>query len=206
MRLLPALLLLAACAAPASGPGDTPDGALLDTPFDAEAWMAAVEIAESPREQITLTEALLDAVDWRTACGEDDPTAPGRGTLALAHIGATQSLAAVTCQQFAYQSTFALVDARAGKPPRLVRSLVVSEDGMPTEETADSYFGVLSHDSERAPDRFDVFTKGAGHGGCGQEVRYRLLPDSGAAIERVRHYDDCRVPLARDAWPVTYEG
>lgn len=207
--------LLAACAAPASeprmdpaptDPADTPDGDPLATPFDAAAWMEAVDAAETPAEQIALTNRLLGAVDWRTACGEDDPTAPGRGTVSLAHLDDRWSLAAVTCQTFAYQSLFALVDARGGRPPRLVRALGVNEAGQPTADTTNSFFGLLSHDRDASPSRFHILTKSAGHGGCGTEVRYRLLPDGGAAIERVRAYAVCDTPRPPDEWPITYQG
>ena len=212
MRLLPLLLLLAACAAPAppgaapsDSPGETPDAEPIDAPaFDAQAWIDAVDAADTPAEQIALSERLLDAVDWRTACGEDDPTAPGRGTVTIAHLDDPWSLAAVTCQAYAYQSAFALVDARGGRPPRLVRALGVSEGGRPTADTTASFFGVLSHDRNTAPSRFDILTKSAGHGGCGLDVRYRLQSDGGAAIERVRVHDDCDAPLAPEDWEVTY--
>ena len=215
MRLFPLVLLLAACASPApsdAGPAEppdratTPDAEPIDEPaFDAQAWMDAVEAADTPAEQIALSERLLDAIDWRTACGEDDPTAPGRGTVALVHLDDERSLAAVTCQAYATQSAFALVDARGGRPPRLVRALGVSEAGQPTADTTASFFGVLSNDRDAAPSRFDILTKSAGHGGCGLDVRYRLLRDGGAAIERVRAHADCDDPLAPEDWPVTYQ-
>ena len=210
MRLLPALLLLGACAtpepaAPDAPPAATPDARPIDAPaFDAAAWLAAADTAATEAGQVALTAQLLDAVDWRTACGEDDPTAPGRGTMALAHLNEAWSLAAITCQRFAAQSTFALVDARRGRPPRLVRALGVAEAGRPTADTTASFFGLLSHDRASRPSRFDVLTRGAGHGGCGTDVRYRLRPDGGAEIERVRAHADCADPLAPDDWPVTY--
>ncbi len=210
--LLPALLLLAACASPGTrtspaptAPAATPDAEPIEAPaFDAEAWTAAADTATTEASQIALAAQLLDAVDWRTACGEDDPTAPGRGTLTLAHLDDVWSLAAITCQRFATQSTFALVDARGGRPPRLVRALGVGGDGRPTADTTASFYGTLSHDRSLRPGRFDVQTKGAGHGGCGTDVRYRLRPDGGAEIERVRAHHDCAAPLAPGEWPVTY--
>lgn len=218
MRFFPLLLLLAACAAPAPET-ESPDSAILpsDTtaetpdaepiaapPFDAQAWIRAADAAETPGEQIALTERLLDAVDWRTACGEDDPTAPGRGTLFFAHLDDRWSLAAITCQAYDHQSAFALVDARGGRPPRLVRALGVDEEGTPTADTTASFFGVMTHDRNTAPSRFDVLTKNAGHGGCGVDVRYRLRADGGAAIERVRALPSCDDPRAPETWPVTY--
>ena len=211
MRSLPLLLLLAACAAPApptldgTDAEDTPSARPIDEPaFDAEAWIKAVEAADTPAEQIVLSERLLDAVDWRTASGEDDPTAPRRGTVRIVHLDDPWSLAAVTCQAYETQSAFALVDARGGRPPRLVRALGVSESGQPTADTTASFFGVLSHDRNTATNRFDILTKSADHGGCGLDVRYRLLPDGGAAIERVRVHDDCEDPTTPEDWPVTY--
>ena len=202
--LVPALLLLGACA-PTAPDAPTPDGnPIEEPPFDAEAWIAAAETAETPAEQVALSSALLDAVDWRAACGEDDPTAPGRGTLAIVHLDDERSLAAITCQRYAYQSAFALVDARGGRPPRLVRALGVTEGGDVTDEVAASFFGLLTHDRAAAPSQFNVLTKSAGHGGCGLDVRYRLLRDGGAEIERVRAHADCDAPLAPAEWPVTY--
>ncbi len=212
MRFLPLLLLLAACAAPAPPVPDgsataeeTPDALPIDEPaFDVQGWIDAVEAADTPAKQIALSERLLDAVDWRTACGEDDPTAPGRGTVRIAHLDDPWSLAAITCHAYETQSAFALVDARGGRPPRLVRALGVSEDGQPAADTTASFFGVFSHDRNTAPSRFDILTKSAPHGGCGLDVRYKLLPDGGAAIERVRVHDDCGDPTAPEDWPVTY--
>ena len=207
------LVALAACAAPAAdeasaeAPPDTsetPDAEPLSTPFDAEAWMAAVEAAETADGRVALSERLLDAVDWRTACGEDDPTAPGRGEVRLVYLDARNALAEVVCQRFADQAAFALVDARAGRPPRLVRSFGVSEAGEVSDDTTASFYGLLTHDPDTAPTRFDILTKDAGHGGCGTDVRYRLLEDGGAAVERVRAYADCDAPAAPEAWPVTY--
>ena len=216
MRFLPVLLLLGACAAPeprvpdappTATPAATPDAEPIvgEPAFDALAWMEAVETAQTEAEQIALTDQLLDAVDWRTACGEDDPTAAGRGTLSLAHLDDEWSLAAITCQRGAYQTTFALVDARGGRPPRLVRALGVAEAGQPTADTTASFFGLLSHDRATRPSRFDILTKGAGHGGCGLDVRYRLRLDGGAAIQRVRAHPDCDDPQVPEDWPVTYE-
>ena len=191
---------------PSGAPAATPDAEDLDAPpFDPLEWMREVDAAETPAEQIALTDRLLDAVDWRTACGEDDPTAPGRGTLYLAHLDDTRSLAAITCQMYAYQSTFALVDARGGRPPRLVRALGVDEAGQPTADTTASFFGVLTHDRDTAPSRFDILTKSAGHGGCGVNVRYQLLPSGGASIERVWAHTECDEPSTPDTWPLTYE-
>ena len=228
MRWIPLLALVAACAAPEpadpgpAGPeapgatadrtdgappadtASTPDSAPLSTPFDAAVWMASVEAAETDAERIALSGRLLDAVDWRTACGEDDPTAPGRGLVRLLHLDARNALAEVTCQRGAYQSTFALVDARAGRPPRLVRALGVDEYGRVVPDTTASFFGVLSHDPATAPSRFDVLTKSAGHGGCGTDARYRLLPDGGAAVERVLAHPDCDAPLPPAEWPESY--
>lgn len=215
---LPALLLLGACAAPSpADPTDparpaasapTPAAEPIDEPaaFDALGWMAAAEAAETEAEQVAVSARLLDAVDWRGACGEDDPTAPGRGTLSIVHLSERQSLAAVTCQQYATQNAFALVDARAGRPLRLVRALAVGDDGRPTGETTASFFGALSHDRAQAPSRFDVVTKAAGHGGCGTAVRYRLLADGGAEIESVRAHPDCDDARAPETWPQTYPG
>ena len=213
--LLPALLLLGACAAPApadpAAPTDaasapTPDARPIDEPeaFDALGWLAAAEAAETEAEQVAVSSQLLDAVDWRGACGEDDPTAPGRGTLAIVHLGDRRSLAAVTCQEFALQPAFALVDARAGRPLRLVRALAVGEDGRPSGETSANFFGVLSHDRDQAPGQFSVVALAADHGGCGTAVDYRLLADGGAEVEAVRHHDDCDDARAPDAWPQTY--
>ena len=215
---LPALLLLGACAAPVpdvsdaaparpqAPPAATPDAEPIEAPaFDAVAWMAAADTVSTEAGQIALTERLLGAVDWRTACGEDDPTAPGRGTFALVHLDDQWSLAAITCQQYATQSAFALVDAKSGRPPRLVRALGVTEDGQVTADTTASFFGTLSHDRDARPSQFDVMTKSAGHGGCGTDARYRLLPDGGAQIEAVRAHGDCDAPLAPDAWPVTFQ-
>ena len=214
--LLPALFLLGACAPsapetpapqapPTATPAATPDAEPIDEPaFDAQAWIAAVDTAATEAGQIALSGQLLDAVDWRTACGEDDPTAPGRGTLALVHLDDRWSLAAVTCQRYATQSAFALVDARGGRPPRLVRALSVAEDGRPTADTTASFFGTLRHDRDARPSRFDVLTKGAGHGGCGTDAHYRLLPDGGAAIVTVRAHGDCDEPRPPAEWPVTF--
>ena len=216
MRLFfPVLMAFGACAAPApetspapsqAPPAATPDAKPIEAPaFDAVAWMAAADTAETEASQIALTEHLLGAVDWRTACGEDDPTAPGRGTFALAHLDDQWSLAAITCQWYATQSAFALVDAKGGRPPRLVRALGVTEDGQPTADTTASFFGTLSHDRGARPSRFDILTKGAGHGGCGTDTRYRLLPDGGAQIEAVRAYADCDSPAPPEEWPVTFQ-
>ena len=218
--LLPALLLLGACAAPDPAddramPADTtaaepdttasPGSEPIEEPgFDAVAWVADVEAAETDAERVALSARLLDAVDWRTACGEDDPTAPGRGVVHLAHLSATASLAEITCQRFAYQNTFALVDAHAGRPPHLVRALGVTEAGTVTPDTTASFFGVLSHDPEAAPERFTILTKTAGHGGCGTDVTYSLRPDGGASVVEVRAHGDCDDPLPPEAWPITY--
>ena len=207
MRALPLLFVLAACSVPTPPDDvDTPDAKPIDaSAFDAQAWIDAVQAATTPAEQIALSERLLDAVDWRVACGEDDPTAPGRGTVAIADLDDPWALAAVTCQRFEHQSAFALVDARGGRPPRLVRAFGVSEEGRPTADTTASFFGVLSHDRGAAPSRFDILTKDAGHGGCGLDVRYRLRPDGGAAIERVRAHPDCDEPRPPQEWEVTYQ-
>ena len=198
-------LCLAGCASPpASGPTETPDGEIIDEPrFDPAAWTAAVEAAETPAELVSLSEALLDAVDWRTACGEDDPTAPGRGILQLHDLKDDRTLAEITCQTRASQSSFALVDVDAGHPPRLVQSLGVSEAGEPTEEETSSFYGIVSTAGE-PPGAFEVLTKSAGHGGCGLDVQYRVLDDGGAEIVRVRAHDDCDAPKPPADWPVTY--
>ena len=209
--LLPLLLLAAACATPTTeeaAPTPPPEAATPTPPgepidesaFSATQWMADVRAAETDAERIALSERLLDAVDWRTACGEDDPTNPGRGLVQL-HEAGTHTLAEVTCQRAAYQSVFALVDAAAGRPPRLVRSFTVTDDGEPTQNETVSFFGLVSTD---APGTFAVLTKSAGHGGCGTDVRYRLLADGGAEIAEVRAHPDCADPLPPDDWPVTY--
>ena len=210
--------LLAACAAPPADDGleaptddaapdtaSTPDAEPIDEPgFDAAAWIEAVEAADSEPELVALSADLLDAVDWRTACGEDDPTTAGRGVVRLVHLDDRWSLAEITCERFAYQSTFALVDAPSGRPPRLVRALGVLEDGSVSTDTTASFFGVLYRDEASTPSRFHVLTKSAGHGGCGTDVRYRLREDGGAAIEEVRAYEACDDPVAPEDWPVTY--
>ena len=218
--LLPALLLLAACTAPDSArPGGTPSDTTAAAPdttaspgaepieepgFDSVAWVVAVREAETDAQRVALSAELLDAVDWRVACGEDDPTAEGRGVVRLVGLSANESLAEITCQRFAYQTTFALVDAEAGKPPRLVRALGVTEHGSVTPDTTASFFGVLTHDRQGDPDRFSVLTKSAGHGGCGTEADYRLRPDGGASVVEVRAHLDCDDPTPSDAWPVSY--
>ncbi len=214
MRLLLLALVLGACAAPdpATSPAeptpdatDTPDAEPIAEPgFDAAAWMDAVEVATTDAERVALSARLLDAVDWRTACGEDDPTATDRGVVRLLHLSPTESLAEITCQRFATQSTFALVDARAGRPPRLIRALGVLEDGALSADTTASFFGVLSHDPATAPSQFDVLTTGADHGGCGTDARYRLLADGGAAVETIRAHADCDEPRAPETWPLVY--
>lgn len=214
MRCLALLgaLVLGACASPpaptdspsAGTPSEgTPEGEPISTPFDAAGWVTAVRAASTDSVRVALSTALFDAVDWRVACGEDDPTAPRRGVVQLHDVDDRQTLAEITCDAGPYQSVFALVDAAAGKPPRLVRSLTVTEAGEPAADTTESFFGLVSTDD--APDgHFDILTKGAGHGGCGTDVRYRLELDSGARIARVRAHPDCDEPLAPDAWPVTY--
>ena len=224
MRTLrPALLLaavLGACTAPdpapsGGAPSDTtaaaPDTAAspgaepIDEPgFDSAAWVRAVGEAETDAQRVALSAELLDAVDWRTACGEDDPTAEGRGVVRLVGLSANESLAEITCQRFAYQSTFALVDAEAGKPPRLVRALGVTEHGAVTPDTTASFFGLLTHDRTGDPDRFSVLTKSAGHGGCGTEADYRLRPDGGASVVEVRAHLECDDPIPPADWPVSY--
>ena len=210
--LLVPVLALAACTQPAAPPDDrppappagdeTPDGdRIVEGGFDADAWIDAVRAAETDAERVALSEALLDAVDWRTACGEDDPTAERRGVVQVHDVDAASTLAEVTCQAFAYQSAFALVDARGGRPPRLVRALGVDEDGTVSADTTASFFGLFS--SADAAGTFDVLTKSAGHGGCGLDVRYRLRRDGGAAIERVRAHPDCDDPRPPEDWPVT---
>ena len=213
--LLLALLLVFACASPApeapapatdAAPAETPSGEPIEEPaFSAAAWIASVRAAETDAERVALSERLLDAVDWRTACGEDDPTAPGRGLVQLHDAGGPggRVLAEVTCQTAAYQSAFALVDAGAGRPPVLVRSVTVTDEGRPTNNETLSFFGLVSV-PPGPEERFAVLTKGAGHGGCGTDVRYRVLPDGGAEITEVRAHADCDAPLAPDAWPVTY--
>jgi len=217
--LLPALLLLAACTAPASDPdtpADAPAQAGPDTTaspgaetieepgFDAVAWIASVEAAETDAERVALSAQLLDAIDWRVACGEDDPTAEGRGVVRLVRLAPDEVLAEITCQRFAYQSTFALIDAEAGKPPRLVRALGVTEEGRVVADTTASFFGLLAHDSDGEADRFSILTKSAGHGGCGTEADYRLRPDGGASVVEVRAHPDCDDPLPPEDWPVSY--
>ncbi|WP_420454224.1 hypothetical protein [Rubrivirga sp.] len=211
MRVLLLALVLGACAAPdpaataEPGVADTPDAEPISEPgFNAEAWMEAVEAATNDPDRVVLSAQLLDAVDWRTACGEDDPTAEGRGVVRLLHLSPTESLAEITCQRFDRQSTFALVDARAGRPPRLIRALGVLEDGTLSADTTASFFGVVSHDPATAPSRFDVLTTSAGHGGCGTDTHYRLLAGGGAAVEQIRAHDDCDEPLAPEDWPVVY--
>ena len=80
----------------------------------------------------------------------------------------------------------------------------MTEEGTVTADTTTSFFGVVYHDPEARPGRFDVATKSAGHGGCGTLVRYRLRPDGGAAIEEIRAHTDCNAPLPSEEWPVTY--
>lgn len=203
-----ALLLVAACAAPPSpteaGEPETPEAAPIETPgFDAATWLAEVRAAETEAERVALSAALLDAVDWRTACGEDDPTAPGRGDVQLIALGEEDPLVEIVCQRFAYQATFALVDVRPDEIPRLVRALGVLEDGTLSADTTASFFGALVASPE--PGRFGVVTKSAGHGGCGTDATYRLLATGGAAVERVRAHADCDAPLSPEDWPVTYE-
>ena len=212
LLLIAALLGLGACATPdpTATPDPetpdadvTPDGEEISEPFfDSEAWIAEVEATDDPGLLTSLSADLLDAVDWRTACGEDDPTATGRGLVQIHHLDADVALAEITCQQFAYQSTFALVDARSGRPPRLIRSLGVTEAGEVATDTTASFFGLVTP-ADDDPPRFDVLTKSAGHGGCGTETRYALQPDGGAAILRIRAHADCDAPLAPEAWPVT---
>lgn len=207
MRVLLASLLLAACASPtpdADPSTDAPSAEPLnETAFDAATWIEDVRAAETDAQRIALSSRLLDAVDWRTACGEDDPTAPRRGVVELRDIGDDRTLAEITCQAGAYQSAFALVDADAGRPPRLVRAFGIDEDGQPTADTTASFFGVLITSGE-PPGAFEILTKSAGHGGCGLQTQYRLRTDGGAEIAYVRAYDDCDEPVAPEEWPVTY--
>lgn len=222
MRFLPLLLLLAACAAPDPGPGagdapadptaeaepDTtlsPGAETIEAPgFDSAAWVDAVREAETDAQRVALSAQLLDAVDWRVACGEDDPTAEGRGVVRLVGLSANESLAEITCQRFPYQATFALVNAEAGKPPQLVRALGVTEHGRVVADTTASFFGLLTHDHAAEPDRFSILTKSAGHGGCGTEADYRLRPDGGASIVEVRAHPSCDAPLPPEEWPVSF--
>lgn len=214
LALLAALVALAACTTPATTPASPSEAAPADPPpgerirepgFDAAAWVAAVRAAGTDAERVELSERLLDAVDWRTACGEDDPTAPGRGLVQVHDTGGPggRVLAEVTCQRRAYQSVFALVDAGAGRPPVLVRSVTVTDEGEPTDNETPSFFGFVSV-ADGPAETFDVLTKSAGHGGCGTDVRYRILPDGGAEPVEVRAHGDCDDPLAPEAWPVTY--
>lgn len=220
--LLPALLLLAACAAPDPSDGEvavdttqaeavpvdtsgSPDAEPIQEPgFDAAAWIASVEATESEAELVALSSQLLDAVDWRVACGEDDPTAEGRGVVRLVRLATDEVLAEITCQRFAYQSTFALVDAEAGKPPQLVRALGVTERGTVVADTTASFFGTLMHSPSTDADRFTIVTKSAGHGGCGTDATYRLRPNGGASVVEARAHTDCDDPLPLEEWPVTY--
>ncbi|WP_412067125.1 hypothetical protein [Rubrivirga sp. IMCC43871] len=208
MRSLPALLLafaLGACASPgpdAAPPStDAPPGEPVATPdFDTAAWVAAVEAAPDDAALVALSESLLGALDWRTACGEDDPTAPRRGVVQIHRLGA-DAIAEVTCQAFAYQSVFAVVDL-SGATPRLVRARLVGEDGRPSADVTESFLGIVS--AGEAPGTFAVLTKSAGHGGCGTDVRYRLRPDGSAAIAETRAHAGCDAPLAPASWPVTF--
>ena len=207
--LLYTLLLLGACAAPpspteAGGPeAETPEAAPIAVQgFDAATWLAEVRAAETEAERVALSSALLDAVDWRTACGEDDPTATGRGDIRLLALGEEDPLVEVVCQRFAYQATFALVDVRPDETPRLVRALGVLEDGTLSADTTASFFGALV--ASPAPGRFGVVTKSAGHGGCGTDATYRLLATGGAEVERVRAHTACDAALSPEDWPVTY--
>ncbi len=208
MRLLPFLLALAACASPTPATDAPPQGApeaepIDEAAFDAAAWIADVRAATTDAERIALSGRLLDAVDWRTACGEDDPTSPRRGYVQLHDVSAHQTLAEITCHAGATQSTFALVDAGAGRPPRLVRAFGIGEEGRPTADTTASFFGIPSTSGE-PPGAFEVLTKSAAHGGCGLDVHYRLRPDGGARITSVRAYEDCDAPVPPAEWPVTY--
>ncbi|WP_412063669.1 hypothetical protein [Rubrivirga sp. IMCC45206] len=212
MRSLPALLLalvLGACASPETTPADARPEAPAEAPpgepvaapdFDTAAWIAAVEAAPDDTALVSLSETLLGALDWRAACGEDDPTVPRRGIVQIHRLGA-EAIAEVTCQAFAYQSVFAVVDL-SGATPRLVRARIVGEDGRPSADVTESFLGVLSPGD--APRTFAVLTKSAGHGGCGTDVRYRLRPDGSAAIATTRAYADCDDALAPEAWPVTF--
>ena len=212
--VLPALLLVAACAGPAPAPDDAPGepspaseapaAVPLDPPFDAAAWIASVRAAETDAERKALSSLLLDAVDWRTACGEDDPTAPQRGLVQLHDVGTDRTLAEITCHAGASQSTFTLVDANAGRPPRLVRAFGIDEAGRPTPDSTTNFFGLLSVEG-RPSSRFGITTKDAGHGGCGIHATYLLRPDGAATIVEVRAHDDCDRPLAPTEWPVTYQ-
>ena len=220
--LLPALLLIAACAAPDPSDGEVPvdttrtEAAAIDTSgspdaepieepgFDAAAWIALVEATESEAELVALSSQLLDAVDWRVACGEDDPTATGRGVVRLVRLAPTSVLAEITCQRFETQSTFALVDAEAGKPPRLVRALGVTDRGTVVADTTASFFGTLMPPTTNDEDRFSILTLSADEGGCGTDAAYRLRPNGGASVVEVRAHTDCDAPLPTEEWPVSY--
>lgn len=213
MRSLPALLLalaLAACAnpgvdpapPPADAPAEAPPGEPVAAPdFDGPAWLAAVEAAPDDAALVALSETLLDALDWRTACGEDDPTSPRRGIVEVHHLGDGLDIAGVTCETFAYQSVFAIVSIPPDAAPRLVRARLVGEDGQPSENTSESFLGLLS--AGAVPGTFEVFTKSAGHGGCGTDARYALQPDGSATVVQVRA-NDCTAPVSPDEWPVTF--
>ena len=213
-HLLPLLVLVGACAGPPEtsepqpGPPAVPEGApepepISEPTFNTAAWVAAVAAAEAEAELVELSAALLDAVDWRTACGEDDPTPEGRGVVRLVPVAGERVLADVTCQRLPPGRVFGLVDLEPGRMPRLVRAFGIGDDGLPTDEPVAGFYGVPTY----APDggtRFELLTPAASGSGCGLFVRYRLRDDGGAAIELVRTYEDCAAPRPVEDWPVTY--
>jgi len=218
--LIAAALLLGACAAPAPAdpvpPADpeppaepapaepAPQGDPIEEPvFGTAGWLAAVAAATTEAERAVLSATLLDAVDWRSACGEDDPTTDGRGDVALHPVAGARVLADVTCQRLGAGRVFALVDLEPGRAPRLVRAFGISDAGRPTGEPVAGFFGIPTYEPDGAG-RFEVLTPRAPDRGCGLLVHYALDADGGATIEAVRLHDACDAPLPAADWPVTY--
>lgn len=209
--LLPLLLTVGACAAPPASeppppalPEAPPRGEPLERPaFDAAAWLEAVAVAETGADREALASDLLGPADWRAACGEDDPTAEGRGEIRLAPVAEDRVLAEVTCERLPLGRAFALVDLEPGRHPRLVRAFGIDDGGLPTADASAGFFGVPSYPPDGGPG-FEVLTPAASGSGCGLWVRYRLRPDGGAAVVRVRAYENCAAPRPAEDWPETY--
>lgn len=208
MRRLPLLLTLAtalgACVSPETAPLDPAAPVGTEQSFsDVTAWTDRVRGATSDDELIAFSTELSAAADWPAACEDDDPTAYRRGIVRVVDLDGERTLAEVTCQTYAYQSTFVLV-ATPDDQPHVVRALRVVEDGTVSTDTLAHFVGYLYHDETAPSDGFGIVSKSAGHGGCGTDVTYRLQADGTADIDEVRAWPDCEDPVAADEWPVTY--
>jgi hypothetical protein len=222
MRLIPLLLLLAACAspeAPPPAPAPAPVNVVADSSFDVASWMqraspvwdttswssAYDSTVAASRE---LARELDEALPWMAVCdfpaNEESDSTSGWGIMHRYELAPQEHLVSISCEIFANQATFVIAHFR-GAGARLVAAQQFDDTGQPRDTSA-LFVGFERVD---VPTRtLSIFTRARGAGDCGTFTTYRVElegPPQTLAV-RVRECIDVREGefTLPEQWEIVY--